>query len=111
VILGLRLNESAYVGFLVAGVTYEGLGRDGEIETGDEGCEVFGGGAISVPFRGLQRLEWGGVEDRVGVANLVGGDCVWAEEFIEPGADGSVALVEVETSYKCLTEDRNFNCY
>jgi len=37
-------------------------------------------------------------------SNLVGRDCVWAEEFIEPGADSSVTLVDVETTYKSLRE-------
>jgi hypothetical protein len=46
----------------------------------------------------------------VASCDLVGGDCVWAEEFVEPGADGSVTLVDVEPTYKSLREkDKEFS--
>jgi len=98
----------------IAVFTYKRVWRDVEIEAGDKGHKIFGAGAVAVAVQGIRYMgegkRWKAV---LAPSNLVGGDCVWAEEFVEPGADGSVTLVDVESTYKSLRGTRNliFNVY
>ena len=43
--------------------------------------------------------------------DLVSGNHVWAKQLVEPGADDAVALIEVETTYECLTTGMKIRNY
>lgn len=97
-----RLNNSIRAGQVgICGVpiiffTYGSKGGNGKVEAGDERRKIFGGGGICE--LGLRKRR----KTMMTPDNLIRGDCVWTKEFVEPRANGSIALIEVKTSDECL---------